>query len=105
MELEKARAENKIGSALEAKVVLKLAPSDYELAQKLEEELKFVLIVSKVLLEQGDSLEIKVEVASGEKCSRCWHHLDEVGNNPNHPSLCERCVSNVEGNGEERKFC
>jgi isoleucyl-tRNA synthetase len=45
-----------------------------------------------------------VMVADGEKCARCWHHKPEVGNDPKHPELCNRCIDNVDGDGEVREY-
>jgi isoleucyl-tRNA synthetase len=39
-----------------------------------------------------------------EKCVRCWHHQEDIGNNTDHPELCGRCVENVDGAGEERHY-
>jgi isoleucyl-tRNA synthetase len=39
-----------------------------------------------------------------EKCARCWHHREEVGTIEAHPELCQRCVDNVDGDGEERLY-
>jgi len=43
-------------------------------------------------------------VSDAAKCVRCWHRRDDVGANPAHPELCLRCVSNVEGPGEDRRW-
>jgi isoleucyl-tRNA synthetase len=34
-------------------------------------------------------------IAPGEKCSRCWRVLPEVGSDPVHPQLCKRCCEAV----------
>jgi isoleucyl-tRNA synthetase len=34
--------------------------------------------------------------AQGDKCARCWMVLPEVGKNPNHTDLCNRCADAVE---------
>ena len=34
--------------------------------------------------------------ADGDKCARCWMILPEVGKNPAHPDLCNRCSDAVE---------
>ena len=39
---------------------------------------------------------VKVELAQGEKCDRCWQVLADVGRVPAHPTLCGRCVDAVE---------
>jgi isoleucyl-tRNA synthetase len=41
--------------------------------------------------------------ASGKKCERCWHVREDVGQNTEHPTLCGRCVSNLFGEGENRR--
>jgi isoleucyl-tRNA synthetase len=35
---------------------------------------------------------------------RCWHHREDVGADPAHPELCGRCVENVAGTGEVRRY-
>ena len=51
-----------------------------------------------------DGLFIKVAATTAEKCERCWHYCDDVGADPAHPEICGRCVSNVDGDGEQRQF-
>ncbi len=51
-----------------------------------------------------DDLRLDVRVSVNEKCERCWHRRADVGSNPAHPTLCGRCVSNVEGDGEQRHY-
>jgi len=38
------------------------------------------------------------------KCIRCWHKRADVGSDPAHPELCARCVVNLDGAGETRRF-
>ena len=38
---------------------------------------------------------IKVLTADGQKCERCWHSETDIGVNPEHPTLCGRCVEAV----------
>ena len=38
------------------------------------------------------------------KCIRCWHHREDVGTHAEHPELCGRCVGNVDGEGEQRRY-
>ncbi|HAA97192.1 MAG TPA: hypothetical protein DCE29_04820, partial [Alteromonas macleodii] len=83
---------------------------------KLEDELRFVLITSGVTLTKVDSapsdakatdvegLWLSVDKASGEKCVRCWHHREDVGSHEGHEELCGRCVTNIDGDGEERHY-
>jgi isoleucyl-tRNA synthetase len=40
----------------------------------------------------GDSLiSVHVDKAPGEKCERCWNFSTHVGEDKNHPTVCERC--------------
>jgi isoleucyl-tRNA synthetase len=47
---------------------------------------------------------LHVHASQAPKCVRCWHKRDDVGSDARHPELCGRCVSNIEGPGETRKF-
>ena len=38
------------------------------------------------------------------KCVRCWHYRADVGAHAGHPELCGRCVSNIDGAGEDRRW-
>ena len=38
---------------------------------------------------------MKVVKAEGEKCERCWNYRASVGNAPEHPTLCDRCIEAV----------
>ena len=72
--------------------------------ERLEDELRYVYIVSKVTLRAGDALAITVKKAQGEKCERCWHILPTVNQNAAYPGLCPRCIDNVAHGGEHRKY-
>ena len=37
---------------------------------------------------------------TAEKCPRCWNYR-ELGGNPNHPSVCERCGDVLDAIGYE----
>jgi isoleucyl-tRNA synthetase len=47
---------------------------------------------------------IAVKPTEDAKCVRCWQRRPDVGTHAAHPQLCGRCISNVEGPGEERHF-
>ena len=55
---------------------------------------------------KGEGVEawIDARASVNRKCIRCWHYRADVGSNPAHPDICLRCVSNVEGPGEDRKW-
>ncbi|MES1026277.1 isoleucine--tRNA ligase [Gloeocapsa sp. BRSZ] len=46
---------------------------------------------------QTDELAIGVVNANGKKCDRCWNYSVHVGESPEHPLICERCVSALAG--------
>ncbi len=50
------------------------------------------------------ALWLHVHASGVAKCVRCWHKRDDVGSVAAHPELCSRCVSNIEGPGEIRRF-
>jgi isoleucyl-tRNA synthetase len=49
-------------------------------------------------------LAVRVAPSAHAKCVRCWHHRPDVGTHADHPELCGRCVENVAGPGETRRF-
>ncbi|EKO3805670.1 isoleucine--tRNA ligase [Vibrio harveyi] len=114
--LEDARKEKTIGGALQAEVTLFADDALAAKINKLEDELRFVLLTSaakvKSLSEKTDAAQatdieglfVEVAAAEGEKCDRCWHHTPDVGTIEGHEKICGRCVSNVDGEGELRKF-
>ncbi len=105
--LEPMRASGEIGAALEAEIDLTCGVSDQNWLAPLVDELRFLLISGDVsLVADGDAHEIGVSArrTGKAKCVRCWHHRDDVGGDAAHPQLCGRCVSNIEGPGEDRRW-
>jgi len=103
--IEDLRTQGTVGSSLQANLRITLSPDDAPLLadlQSLDDDLRFVLIVSRVDLQAGATTSIEVTPAQAAKCERCWHYCDDVGQNPAHPSLCGRCDSNLHGTGETR---
>jgi isoleucyl-tRNA synthetase len=115
-ELEKARTEGVIGSALQAEVVLYCCGKVYEDLTAIGDELRFVLITSTATVVKTDSppeaaqdteisgLWVKVNASSANKCQRCWHYLADVGSSSEHPELCGRCITNITTSGEKRRY-
>jgi len=116
--LETLRVDGKIGGALDAEISLYCDADTHALLQRLEDELRFILITSEATVEalsdKPDNA-VQAELTTGElwispsaseheKCERCWHHRSDVGTNNNHPTLCSRCVQNIDGDGEPRRF-
>ena len=95
--LEEARAQKLIGKSLEAKVTLNCGRDWYDFAKSAENDLVSSFIVSAVEIgnSEFDGVDVKVEVAPGEKCERCWTHSHTVGQCSEHPTLCARCAEIV----------
>jgi len=120
-QLETLRVAGDIGSSLDAEVGLFLQNELYTTLSDLNDEMRFVLITSEaqiktwadksdtndlteIELPSGHSIGLVVAKATGEKCERCWHIRSDVGINLAHPTICGRCVENVDGEGEQRSF-
>jgi len=111
--MEAERNAGHIGGSLQAEVALYGDESIYQLLSKLENELRFVLITSSARLNkisgEGAETDIKglrvsVKKSTHPKCVRCWHHREDVGMHKGHEEICGRCVENIDGSGEVRKY-
>jgi isoleucyl-tRNA synthetase len=111
--LEPMRADGRIGSSLAAEVDVY---ADIDLAAPVAEELRFLFITSQLRLHpsaarpadaapaEGAEAWIVAAPSAHTKCVRCWHYRPEVGQDAGDPELCGRCVQNVRGAGEQRKY-
>ena len=105
--LEEARAAGQIGSSLQAEVDVYAAEGRYQQLKPLGDELRFALITSQARLHAASSEadeRIEVRPSHAKKCDRCWHYRDDVGVDAAHPTVCGRCVDNLSGRGETRRF-
>ncbi|MDX2345319.1 MAG: isoleucine--tRNA ligase, partial [Legionella sp.] len=114
--LEVARKSGVIGSGLAADVVLYADDALLQILAPLGEELRFVLITSDAKLLALDKkpedafesdvpgLAVLIKPSDAAKCVRCWHRVADIGEDKTHPELCQRCVTNVSGEGEKRIF-
>lgn len=104
--LEPMRANGVIGAALDAEIAVSANADLAAKWQPLAEELRFLFISGDVTVTpvQADEVFVLAQPTDKPKCVRCWHHRADVGVDPAHPELCGRCVSNVEGPGEERRW-
>ena len=103
-DIETLRADGKIGSSLQAEVTLELNAEDHALLTSLGDDAKFVFITSAVTLAASSEYKTSVVASSNPKCERCWHYVEDVGSNAEHPTICSRCISNLQGPGETRMF-
>jgi isoleucyl-tRNA synthetase len=113
--LEAKRTAGEVGGSLGAEVILYCDEKLQSELQKLANELRFVLITSTAEIrplaqaQQAEAtdvagLQVAVKKSEHAKCERCWHHRADVGANTAHPTICLRCVENVDGAGESRHF-
>ena len=114
--LEISRNQNVIGSSLAAEVTLYCSDELLSLLNRLGDELRFVTITSSASVLPIDEMKdeisqseikglfIQVRKSASDKCIRCWHQTPDVGNDPEHPEICLRCVTNITGDGEQRLY-
>jgi isoleucyl-tRNA synthetase len=115
--IEEERNAGNVKGGLTTQVELFCEGSLAETLSSLGEELRFVLITSSASIKglsddahteakpsDMDGLLVKVSPSDDAKCDRCWHHRPEVGTIDAHKDLCQRCVDNIDGEGERRSF-
>ena len=116
--LEGLRRDGVIGANLDAEVDVYADDATLAVLKRLEDELRFVLITSYARVQPlharpadspafdlaGGQIAIAAKASSHAKCERCWHHREDVGSHAAHPTLCGRCVENVDGAGEVRSY-
>ncbi|MDO8413797.1 MAG: class I tRNA ligase family protein, partial [Gallionellaceae bacterium] len=106
-QIEEVRAAGHIGQALAAEADIYAAGNDFDLLTRLGDDLRFVLITSRATVHRAENetaQRIVVTPSTREKCERCWHYRADVGSDSAHPQICGRCVSNLFGSGEVRKY-
>jgi isoleucyl-tRNA synthetase len=105
--LERARADKKIGSSLQASPVIYVDRALDELEPLTVDERSEIFITSGHSVVQGaapdeafrlpdvSGIAVVVNVSDGEKCERCWKVLPDVGSHKDHPTVCGRCADAV----------
>ena len=104
--LEPMRANGLIGAALEAEIAVSVNAATAAKWQPLAEELRFFFISGDVTVSEvsADEVFVLATPTTKAKCVRCWHYRADVGAHAEHPELCGRCVSNIDGAGETREW-
>ena len=116
--LEGMRKADRIGAALEAKLAVHADAATQARYADVADELRFFFITSEFALApvtpradeaarvelEGAEAWVSAEVSAAAKCVRCWHRRDDVGSHAEHPELCGRCIGNIEGPGEDRRW-
>tara|TARA_Y100001968_G_scaffold87923_1_gene78954 strand:+ start:5098 stop:7995 length:2898 start_codon:yes stop_codon:yes gene_type:complete len=109
--LEDCRAENYLGSSLEASVridtnnqfILEAINWINEFGDHEVDNLRDWLLVSNLQLGGEPWAEIlisketeigliEIAKARGKKCERCWHFESDIGLSSEHPKICGRCI-------------
>ncbi|MFK8051201.1 MAG: isoleucine--tRNA ligase [Halioglobus sp.] len=115
-EMESQRSAGVLRGALDATVTLFCSEDLFKALDALGNELRFMLITSGAALDALDNapadsaeteiegLRLQVTVSDAQKCGRCWHRSSDVGQFEQHPTICGRCVENIDGAGEIRRF-
>ena len=113
-QLESCRAGGQLGASLEAQVQLEPGEGSDATAEALQwlavsphpavDNLADWLLVSalqiggeapaEVLAEASESgITVRIALAAGQKCERCWHYETDIGQHSDHPTLCGRCLA------------
>ncbi len=108
LELENSRVAGLIGSSLQADVNICINSKNiiYLTLINFIDELKFIFMVAKVIISSDDGLNIDcddknsyikiiINKSQAQKCVRCWHYTDDVGNDAVHSTICNRCITNL----------
>lgn len=107
--LELARQDKVIGHSLAAQVNIYAEGELCQFLAPMAKSLETLFIVSAVNLQEAGpavpegaytsdkvpGLTVTVSQAPGEKCERCWIYTPTVGQDKEHPTVCERCAEVV----------
>jgi isoleucyl-tRNA synthetase len=103
-QIEPLRKDKKIGSSLQAKVVLSAGDGDLAFLEAYAEQLPMLFIVSEVELrasngssEPRSDTQVEIGRATGVKCDRCWRYVPAISHDPEWAGLCERCQHAMAG--------
>ena len=117
--LEALRKDSQLGGSLEAELDLYADGDLLAALQAPGEELRFWLLTSeariqpltdapvdaqRITLDSGEVIALHARRSEHGKCERCWHRRPDVGSHAEHPGICGRCVDNIEGAGEARRY-
>ena len=114
--LEELRIQGAIGSGLNAEVTVYADGLSANTLNVVKAELRFWFICSETMLKPtkdcpegarkvtDHNIWVTAHPSTHPKCDRCWHQRADVGSYPEDPTLCGRCVDNVSGAGETRRY-
>ena len=91
--IEEKRKEGLLGSSLQAKIIINTNQNTFAKLENLNLPDLFICSEVKINLNNNvreDGVDVKVELATGGKCLRCWKVVQEVKDNV---EICNRCKS------------
>ncbi len=104
--MEEARRSKVFGNSVEAKLSLYPGEEAHRALAAMDDLADLFIVAAVELHQPGDAapaeamalsgISVLVTPAEGEKCERCRIVRTDVGSNPQHPQICERCASIVE---------
>ena len=104
--IEEQREAGQVGSSLQAEITIDAGGELYEALAGLGDDLRFVLIVSAVTLNNSGSASseasITVAPSANSKCERCWHYRADIATSGEYAGVCARCAGNLSGSPEDR---
>ncbi|WP_343188310.1 isoleucine--tRNA ligase [Buchnera aphidicola (Ceratoglyphina bambusae)] len=116
--LEESIKKKIVKNSLESFIIIYINSTFEKKIRTLKKEIKFLFITSKVKIKKKHfkeknsdlndikkNLKILIKKNIGKKCNRCWNFFyEKIIKNKKHKSICKRCINNIEGKGEIRKF-
>ncbi len=113
-QLEELRVAGKIGSSLAAELDVYAKGEEGQFLASFEDDIRFIFITSQAHVRGAqnadaqasgiDGISLHARASAHPKCERCWHYRADVGANSEHPTICGRCVQNLFGDGEPRRY-
>ncbi|MFN2167005.1 MAG: zinc finger domain-containing protein, partial [Anaerolineae bacterium] len=95
---EKVKAKQ-LGHRREVEARITLPAERLRLIRSVGDDLAEAFAVSAVEVREGNEASVQVGQSTAARCPRCWRHRTDVGVDPAHAELCERCAA-VLGNLE-----
>ena len=101
--IEPLRKAGTVGHPLDTHIVLYMDEALRKTLDASGADMRAVAIVSQLdladlkdapvdaVLGETPGLAVEVRKAGGAKCERCWVYSEELGTDPDYPSLCPRC--------------
>lgn len=90
-DIENARANKEIGSALDAKITIYTNGEDFKFIKDNKSNIALVAIISELEVINSDEKKIVVEKSKATKCPRCWTYSHDFSDE----GICMKCKNNM----------